>query len=96
MSTDIMTNPTIDVVIPAHNEEKSISRVIADIDHTVVRHIIVCNNASTDDTRKVALSAGATVVDEPQPGYGAACLRALRHIADLPEKPDIVVFLDGD
>jgi glycosyltransferase involved in cell wall biosynthesis len=42
----------------------------------------------------VARQHGAEVVHEPERGYGAACLKALAHLADDP--PDIVVFLDGD
>ena len=38
--------------------------------------------------------AGAEVVHEPEKGYGAACLRALSHLASDP--PEILVFLDGD
>ena len=85
----------IDVIIPAFNEEKSISSVIEDIPE-FVREVIVCNNNSTDNTRSVAERAGATVLDEPQKGYGAACLKGMSHIAQKQLKPDVVVFLDGD
>ena len=63
----------IDVVIPAYNEEKSIGNVIADIP-SFVRDIVVCNNNSSDSTAMLAKSAGATVVDALQKGYGSACL----------------------
>jgi len=88
----------IDVIIPAYNEEKSIGNVLRDIPKTLVREIIVCNNASSDDTKAVALANGATVVDQPLKGYGNACLKGIAHIkAKSPEaQPDIVVFLDGD
>jgi hypothetical protein len=33
-------------------------------------------------------------VSEPERGYGAACLRALRELVSDP--PEVVVFLDGD
>ena len=42
----------------------------------------------------MARQNGAEVVHEPERGYGAACLRALAHLAGDP--PDVVVFLDGD
>jgi len=86
----------IDVIIPAFNEEKSIHQVVGDIPNDQVREIIVCNNASTDDTAYKAKQAGATVVNEPQPGYGNACLKGINHIKAKREAPDIVVFLDGD
>lgn len=86
----------IDVIIPAYNEEKSIGKVLADIPQDLVREIIVCNNNSTDDTKAVASENGATVVDQPQKGYGNACLKGLEYIDKKEDKPDIIVFLDGD
>lgn len=85
----------VDVVIPAYNEEKSISKVINDIPNWV-REVIVCNNASTDNTKENAATAGATVVDQPIPGYGNACLKGIEHINSKEICPDIVVFIDGD
>jgi len=70
--------------------------VIADIPKDIVRHIIVANNNSSDRTKQVAETAGATVVDQPTPGYGNACLKGMDYISRLTEKPDIVVYLDGD
>lgn len=81
------------VIIPAYNEETSIALVINEIPK-FVDEIIVVNNNSTDNTEKVALSAGATVLKETVKGYGAACLKAIDYIKD--KNFDIVVFLDGD
>jgi glycosyltransferase involved in cell wall biosynthesis len=91
-------SPVIDVLIPAYNEEQSIGKVVTAIPKGWVREVIVCNNNSSDQTAVVAANAGATVVHEPRPGYGAACLKGMAHIAARPpeELPDIVVFLDGD
>jgi len=88
----------IDVIIPAYNEEESIALVLNDIPKDFVREVIVCNNTSTDQTADVARQAGATVVDQPQKGYGSACLKGIEYLSQKPasEKPDIVVFLDGD
>ena len=90
-----MTNPIIKVIIPAYNEQDSIGLVIKDIPKNV-DEVIVVSNASTDNTEKVALTAGATVLQESNRGYGYACLKGLSHIATSKTKPDIVVFLDGD
>ena len=89
---------TIDVIIPAYNEEKSIGNVLQDIPKDLVREIIVCNNASTDNTKAVALANGATVVDQPEKGYGNACLKGIDYLKEKSDEkqPDIVVFLDGD
>ncbi len=93
-----MPQPIIDVIIPAYNEEESIGKVVADIPKELVRDILVCNNASTDNTKSVATAGGAIVLDQPLKGYGNACLKGIEYLKNRPEneKPDIVVFLDGD
>ena len=90
-------NPIIKVIIPAYNEEKSITKVINDIP-TIVDEIIVVNNNSTDKTQQNAAEAGATILKEPRKGYGYACLKGMDYIANLEacHLPDIIVFLDGD
>ena len=85
----------IKVIIPAYNEQDSIQHVIKDIPD-VVDEIIVVSNNSTDNTEANAKQAGATVLVEPQKGYGYACLKGMDYIADQETKPDIVAFLDGD
>ncbi|UJH89886.1 glycosyltransferase family 2 protein [Antarcticibacterium sp. 1MA-6-2] len=85
----------IKVIIPAFNEEASIGKVIHEIP-SFVSEIIVVSNNSTDKTDVVAAAAGATVLREERKGYGYACLKGLDYIAEQPEKPEIVVFLDGD
>lgn len=86
----------VDVIIPAFNEEQSIANVIRDLPKHLVRHIVIANNGSTDETRAIALNAGAWVIDQPLKGYGNACLKALEHIENQPQPPDIIVFIDGD
>ncbi len=88
----------MDVIIPAFNEEKSIALVLGDIPQSAVREVIVCNNASTDNTVEVARQAGATVLTENRKGYGSACLKGITYLKNKPsaEQPDVVVFLDGD
>jgi glycosyltransferase involved in cell wall biosynthesis len=85
----------IKVIIPAYNEADSIAHVINDIPDTV-DEVIVVSNTSTDDTEANAKKAGATVLKETNKGYGYACLTGMQHIANQNEKPDIIVFLDGD
>jgi len=85
----------IKVIIPAYNEADSIAHVINDIPKSVEEVIVVSNN-STDATEENARKAGATVLKEPNKGYGYACLKGMQYIANQTEKPDIVVFLDGD
>ncbi|MCC8361151.1 glycosyltransferase family 2 protein [Salinimicrobium sediminilitoris] len=87
--------PILKVIIPAYNEADSIGPVIKDIPE-IVDEVIVVNNNSTDATEANAKKAGATVLQEPRKGYGYACLKGMDYIAQLPEKPEIIVFLDGD
>jgi glycosyltransferase involved in cell wall biosynthesis len=82
------------VIIPALNEEAALPRVLGDIPRPPVRRVVVADNGSTDRTATVAREHGAEVVHESERGYGAACLKALSHLAGDP--PDVVVFLDGD
>jgi glycosyltransferase involved in cell wall biosynthesis len=88
-------NPCIKVIIPAYNEADSIGKVIDEIPSRVSEIVVVSNN-SIDETEKIARAAGATVLKEERRGYGYACLKGMKYISELPSKPDIVVFLDGD
>jgi glycosyltransferase involved in cell wall biosynthesis len=83
------------VIIPAFNEEASIGRVVMDIP-ALISEVIVVSNNSNDATMENARKAGATVLHEPQKGYGHACLKGMEYVASKPVKPEIIVFLDGD
>ena len=96
MSVNEQVTPIIKVVIPAYNEEQSIAHVIADIPKNWVSEIVVVNNGSTDRTAEVASNAGATVLHQPQPGYGNACIMGIEYLRDPSKSPDILVFMDGD
>ena len=84
---------TVDVVIPALDEARSIGLVLAALPATV-RRVVVADNGSTDGTAEVARAAGATVVAEPRRGYGRACLAGLAALRHAP--PDVVAFVDAD
>ncbi|MGD1893138.1 MAG: glycosyltransferase family 2 protein [Cyclobacteriaceae bacterium] len=87
---------TSKVIIPAFNEQNSVGKVIRDIPSEWVTEVVVVNNNSNDDTVCVAREAGATVLEEPEQGYGNACLKGIDYISRQDEKPDIVVFMDAD
>ena len=55
--------------------------------------VVVADNGSEDRTAEVARAHGAIVVCEPERGYGAACLRAMRSI---PDGAKIAVFMQAD
>lgn len=88
--------PKIVVIIPAYNEEGSIAHVVNEIPKELVSEILVCNNNSNDATKERAQEAGATVLDEPRPGYGWACLKGMDYAQKMKNQPEIIVFLDGD
>jgi glycosyltransferase involved in cell wall biosynthesis len=86
----------IKIIIPAFNEENGIGEVIREIPKGLIAEIVVVNNASTDNTEIIAKEAGATVLREPIPGYGRACLKGIDYISQSKPFPNIVVFLDAD
>ena len=69
----------ISVIIPALNEEKSISKVISSIPK-YVNEIIVVDNGSADKTSEIAKSKGALVLFESKKGYGYACIKAIEFL----------------
>ena len=91
-----MSNPKIYVIIPAFNEENGVGQVLSEIPKDLVTEVVVINNASTDDTERVAKRGGATVLREPVSGYGRACLKGIAYLKEVTLTPDVVVFLDAD
>jgi len=87
-------SPRIAVLIPALNEEVSLSQVLSDLPREVVEEIVVIDNGSADRTAEVARAGGATVLSEPRRGYGSACLAGIAYLKA--GDPDVVVFLDAD
>ena len=86
----------IKVIIPAFNEQNGVGNVIGDIPGGMVTEVVVVNNASTDETERVASEAGATVLREEIKGYGRACLKGIEYVGKSVDKADIIVFIDAD
>ncbi len=84
---------TVSVIIPAYNEEKTVSNVIKTVKSlNYVNEIIVVNDGSTDATEQKASDAGATVISHTKNrGKGAAIKTGFKN-----SKGNIVVFLDAD
>lgn len=87
------------ITIPAFNEEKTIAQVVAGslrpIDGIDDIEVLVINDASTDDTARLAKEAGATVIQiERRMGlgnvFGVGLQQARQRCAD------IMVNIDGD
>jgi glycosyltransferase involved in cell wall biosynthesis len=71
------TVPDVTVVLPCLNEEEAIGKCVADAIATmrgagINGEVLVVDNGSIDDSVEVAKAAGAEVVHQSQPGYGAA------------------------
>ncbi len=79
----------VDVVLPALNEAAAIPSVLGGLPEGF--RPIVVDNGSDDRTAEVARACGATVVDEPRRGFGAACWRGLLEATD-----EVVCFMDCD
>jgi glycosyltransferase involved in cell wall biosynthesis len=88
----VFAGQTVNLIIPALNEEAALPGVLAGVDRGVIDRVIVADNGSSDRTAEVARDAGASVFVEPRRGYGSACLRA---VLDGPPS-DLLVFMDGD
>ncbi|MCF8468513.1 MAG: glycosyltransferase family 2 protein, partial [Sneathiella sp.] len=85
-------SPSIAVMVPCLNEEMTIGQVIADFKAALpAAKIIVCDNASTDNTAVVAQQAGAEIIYEDLPGKGNAIRRLFSDI-----EADIYIMVDGD
>jgi glycosyltransferase involved in cell wall biosynthesis len=78
-----------DVVLPMLDEAEAIAGLLAAM--PVGYRPIVADNGSTDAGPELARAAGATVVYEPQRGFGAACWAGLLACED-----DVVCFMDAD
>jgi glycosyltransferase involved in cell wall biosynthesis len=86
----------IAVVIPARNESESIGAVVSGV---VALHpafdVIVIDDASADDTARVAGAAGARVLRAPiRLGYGGAVQTGFKYAQAA--RYDLVVLMDAD
>ena len=80
---------TIDVVLPCLNKAGALPWLLARM--PAGYRPIVADNGSTDGSAEIAAGHGATVVNVPQRGFGAAC-----HAGLLAASSDIVCIMDAD
>src|SRR4030043_31332 len=76
------------VIMPAYNAEKTLRQTYAELPHEYVDDVILVDDASSDQTAKIAQELGIkTIVHRKNLGYGAnqkTCYReALRFGADI-------------
>lgn len=83
---------TIAAIVPCHNEEAAVAKVVTDLRAAVPgMDIYVYDNNSTDRTVERALEVGAIVRHEHEKGKGNVVRRAF---ADI--DADVYVMIDGD
>jgi len=85
----------VTIVIPAHNEEKSIGEVLSrfrEHRHPMVAEVIVVDDGSTDRTAEIAEQHGARVLRHPHNrGYGAALKTGIRQVSS-----EFILTMDAD
>ena len=92
MPQELCADVSIAVLIPCHNEETSIGKVVADFRSALPEaEVFVFDNNSTDRTIELAMAAGAHVTREPLQGKGHVVRRMFSDI-----EADIYVLVDGD
>ncbi|HEY8582630.1 MAG TPA: glycosyltransferase family 2 protein [Capillimicrobium sp.] len=79
----------MDVVLPVLDEREALPWVLERMPAGATP--IVADNGSTDGSGELARRLGALVVDEPRPGFGAACFAGLTAAT-----ADVVCFMDCD
>jgi glycosyltransferase involved in cell wall biosynthesis len=93
--TDTNRGSSVAVVIPCHNEEATVAKVVADFRAALPgARILVVDNASRDRTAELARAAGAEVLREPRPGKGFALLSGFRKARA--GGAEYFVMVDGD
>lgn len=89
----------ITILIPCHNEEKGVGKVIDEIPFVhllrlgYVTEVIVIDNNSTDKTLEVAKQKNVHIIKEKKLGKGNAIKAGLREVSS---DTDYIVMLDGD
>jgi cellulose synthase/poly-beta-1,6-N-acetylglucosamine synthase-like glycosyltransferase len=95
--------PTVDVIIPAYNEEENIARLLRSVDVAAERYggpvlVVVSNDGSTDRTEQIARDeitrlrfARGRILNAPNGGQSAALNRALSVTSS-----EICVRVDAD
>jgi hypothetical protein len=86
----------VSIVLPTLNEEKSVGLCVTEACEALAEagltgEVIVVDNGCTDRSADVARTAGARVVEEPVPGYGAAIRGGIRAA-----RGRVVVMADAD
>ncbi|HOJ30726.1 MAG TPA: glycosyltransferase family 2 protein [bacterium] len=89
-----MDKESIAVLIPAHNEARTIGKLVDNI-LEIVDYVCVVDDGSNDNTGNIAKQHGAIVITHPVcKGKGAALKTGFQHFQNLPY--DVIIAMDGD
>lgn len=92
--------PTLDVLLPVHNEAESIEATIREIFEAVSPHVrmrfIICEDGSVDGTKNVLMRLGASLplnllMSEDRKGYSRAVFDGMKSL-----EADYLLCLDSD
>ncbi len=91
-----MQDHRVSIVIPCRDEAATIATVVrsatsALADRGYAGEVVVVDNGSGDGSAAMAANAGARVVHQSIPGYGAACIKGLEEA-----RGEILVLVDAD
>ena len=83
---------TIDLILPAYNEESSIRKCIEDFESlNLFNEIIAVDNNSSDNTAKEIKKTRAKYILETEQGYGSALIRGIKESSS-----DIIITCEPD
>jgi glycosyltransferase involved in cell wall biosynthesis len=83
---------TVSIIIPAYNEERTISRVLESVlSQTVKCEVLVIDDGSTDKTRELAMKYPVRLISASRGGPGHA-----RNLGCKLSTGEIIAFIDAD
>jgi glycosyltransferase involved in cell wall biosynthesis len=91
----VLNDKRVAVVLPAYNAAATLKRTVDEIDRQIVDDLVLVDDASTDNTVRVAEELGLHTIRHPQNrGYGGNQKTCFRAALDL--GADIVVMVHPD
>jgi glycosyltransferase involved in cell wall biosynthesis len=91
-----MTEPAVSVVVPAHNAEQALGRLLPALTRQTLGserfEVVVADDASRDGTARVAAAEGARVVSLPRRRGSYAA----RNLGLATTTGDVIAFIDAD
>lgn len=98
IKNEATTHTSLSVIIPARNEERNLPALLHSLKNQTVQplEILVVDDESEDDTARVAIQYGATVISRTPDKSGWVGKSAVCWEGALAAKGDWLLFLDAD